>query len=69
MQPESSVVYHREDTICVIVDGVNIVVTILDIQPPPEYVAGIDGNLFAGIGLTTEGLVGILKLDEVLLHT
>jgi purine-binding chemotaxis protein CheW len=62
------VVHHREDTVGIIVDSVNKVTTFSDIQPPPDRVGGIDGNLFVGIGLTDNGLVGILKLDEVLVH-
>jgi purine-binding chemotaxis protein CheW len=62
------VVNHREDTVGIIVDHVNKVATFSDIQPPPDRVGGIDGNYFTGIGLTESGLVGILKLDEVLVH-
>jgi purine-binding chemotaxis protein CheW len=62
------VVNHREDTVGIIVDRVNKVATFSDIQPPPDRVGGIDGNYFTGIGLTESGLVGILKLDEVLVH-
>jgi purine-binding chemotaxis protein CheW len=62
------VVNHLEDTVGIIVDRVSKVATFTDIQPPPDRVGGIDGNFFMGIGLTATGLVGILKLDEVLLH-
>jgi purine-binding chemotaxis protein CheW len=62
------VVHHQEDTVGIIVDSVNKVTTFSDIQPPPDRLGGIDGNLFVGIGLTDNGLVGILKLDEVLVH-
>jgi purine-binding chemotaxis protein CheW len=62
------VVHHREDTVGIIVDSVNKVSTFSDIQPPPERVGGIDGNYFVGIGLAQGGLVGILKLDQVLVH-
>jgi purine-binding chemotaxis protein CheW len=62
------VVNHREDTVGIIVDLVNKVNTFSDIQPPPERVGGIDGNFFVGIGITETGLVGILKLDHVLIH-
>jgi purine-binding chemotaxis protein CheW len=62
------VVHHQEDTVGIIVDSVNKVTTFSDIQPPPDRVGGIDGNFFVGIGLTDNGLVGILKLDEVLVH-
>jgi purine-binding chemotaxis protein CheW len=62
------VVHHQEDTVGIVVDSVNKVSTFSDIQPPPERVGGIDGNYFVGIGLTPSGLVGILKLDQVLVH-
>ncbi|KIL40806.1 chemotaxis protein CheW [Gordoniibacillus kamchatkensis] len=62
------VVNHQEDTVGIIVDRVNKVTTFSDIQLPPDRVGGIDGNFFVGIGLTGGGLVGILKLDTVLLH-
>jgi purine-binding chemotaxis protein CheW len=62
------VVHHQEDTVGIIVDNVNKVTTFSDIQPPPDRTGGIDGNFFVGIGLNDNGLVGILKLDEVLVH-
>ncbi|WP_123040301.1 chemotaxis protein CheW [Cohnella candidum] len=62
------VVHHQEDTVGIIVDRVSKVTTFSDIQPPPDRVGGIDGNFFVGIGFTKGGLVGILRLDEVLLH-
>ena len=62
------VVNHKEDTIGIIVDRVNKVTTFSDIQPPPERIGGINGNYFAGIGFVNNGLVGILKLEYVLLR-
>jgi purine-binding chemotaxis protein CheW len=62
------VVHHQEDTVGIIVDRVNKVTKFNDIQPPPDRVGGIEGNFFVGIGLTDGGLVGILKLDEILLR-
>lgn len=62
------VVHHQEDAIGIIVDRVNKVTTFSDIQPPPDRVGGLSGSFFTGIGLTDGGLVGILKLDEVLVH-
>jgi purine-binding chemotaxis protein CheW len=62
------VVNHLEDTVGIIVDRVNKVTNFSDIQIPPDRVGGIDGNYFIGIGITLSGLVGILKLDEVLLR-
>ncbi|MBW4084245.1 chemotaxis protein CheW [Paenibacillus sp. S150] len=62
------VVHHQEEAIGVIVDNVNKVTTFSDIQPPPENVSGISGSLFTGIGISSSALVGILKLDEILLR-
>lgn len=62
------VVNHKEESIGIIVDQVNKVTTFPDIQPPPEYVRGVSGAYFIGIGLRGEELIGILKLGEVLLH-
>lgn len=60
------VVKSREEMIGVIVDKVNQVMKFKDIQPPPEMVAGIDGEYFEGLGITDEGVVSILKIDIVL---
>lgn len=60
------VVHHREDKVGIIVDRVNKVAVFKNIEPPPDHVGNIDGHLFAGIGLSDSGIVGILKLDEVL---
>jgi purine-binding chemotaxis protein CheW len=62
------VVRHLEETVGIIVDYVTKVTTFSDVQPPPEQVGGIKGNFFAGIGLTDSGVVGILKLNEVLIE-
>lgn len=62
------VIHHQEEAVGIIVDRVNKVTTFSDIQPPPERVGGVQGNFFTGIGLAESRLVGILRLDEVLLH-
>jgi purine-binding chemotaxis protein CheW len=62
------VVRHQEDTVGIVVDRMSKVTSFTDIQPPPDYVGGIDGNYFVGIGLTQDCLVGILQLDQVLVH-
>ncbi|MEK4062270.1 MULTISPECIES: chemotaxis protein CheW [Paenibacillus] len=62
------VVHHLEESIGVIVDNVNKVTTFNDIQPAPDSVSGISGSFFTGIGFSSSGLVGILKLDEILLR-
>lgn len=62
------VIKHKEDTVGIIVDRVNKVAIFTDIQPPSERIGGIQGNYFVGIGLVENGLVGILKLDEILLR-
>lgn len=61
------VVRHREESVGIIVDQVNRVTTYPDIQPPPDKVSGVNGAFFTGIGLREQQLVGILKLDDVLL--
>jgi purine-binding chemotaxis protein CheW len=62
------VVSHREESVGIIVDKVNKVTAFTDIQPPPERIVGVNGAYFTGIGMTETGLVGILKLEEVLLR-
>jgi purine-binding chemotaxis protein CheW len=62
------VVKHREESVGIIVDQVNKVTTYPDIQPPPDRVGGVSGAYFTGIGLLDRQLVGILKLDEVLIR-
>ena len=62
------VVNHREESVGIIVDKVHKVTTFSDIQPPPDRVGGINGDYFVGIGITSSGLTGILKLDEVLIR-
>ncbi|MEB3100802.1 chemotaxis protein CheW [Ferviditalea candida] len=62
------VVNHVEETVGIIVDYVNKVATYPDIQPPPDRVGSIHGANFTGVGLSETGLVGILKLDQVLVQ-
>jgi purine-binding chemotaxis protein CheW len=61
------IVKHKEESIGIIVDQVNRVTTFKDIQLPPEHLESGLGRCFVGIGFTEQGLVNILKLDEVLL--
>ncbi|MFC6331585.1 chemotaxis protein CheW [Paenibacillus septentrionalis] len=62
------VVNHKEEAVGIVVDRVNKVTTFPDIQPPPERIGGISGSYFTAIGVSESGLVGILKLNEVLLQ-
>lgn len=62
------VVNHQEEAVGIIVDSVNKVTRFSDIQAPPDKVSGNDGTYFVGIGLTEHDIVGILKLDTVLVH-
>lgn len=62
------VVHHQDEAIGIIVDYVNKVTTFSDIQLPPERVGGVTGRYFTGIGVSDSGLVGILRLDELLLY-
>jgi purine-binding chemotaxis protein CheW len=62
------VVNHREESVGIIVDRVNKVTMFTDIQSPPDRIGGVNGSYFVGIGIIQDDLVGILKLDEVLLR-
>jgi purine-binding chemotaxis protein CheW len=62
------VVNHREESVGIIVDGVNKVTMFTDIQSSPDRIGGVSGSYFVGIGIIQGELVGILKLDEVLLR-
>jgi len=61
------IVNHRSGTVGLIVDKVDSVVTFSDIQPPPEQTGSTAGVRFIGIGILRDALVGILKLDQVLI--
>lgn len=61
------VVHHMEDTVGIVVDYVSKVTMFSDILPTPDRVGGISGHYFVGIGVAGESLVGILKLDRVLI--
>lgn len=62
------VVKHKKETVGMIVDRVDRVVTFTDIQPPPDQLGGIHGAHFTGIGISENTIVGLLKLEQVLLH-
>lgn len=62
------VVHHLQESVGIIVDQVNRVTTYSDIQMPPEQVGRVNGAYFTGIGIQENHLVGLLKLDEVLLQ-
>lgn len=62
------VVHHQEEAVGIIVDRVHKVARYEDIQPPLERIGGINGAYFTGIGVSDKELVGILKIDEVLLR-
>ncbi|MBP1990688.1 chemotaxis protein CheW [Paenibacillus eucommiae] len=62
------VVRHQEESIGIIVDQVNKVTTYPEIGPPPERVSVGSSAYFQGIGLCEGSLVGILKLDDVLIR-
>lgn len=59
---------HMEEYVGIVVDRVNQVTAFRDIQSPPDRIGGLNGALFTGIGISSTGLVGILKMDEVLLR-
>ncbi|MBB6023072.1 purine-binding chemotaxis protein CheW [Paenibacillus sp. JGP012] len=60
------VVRYREEYIGLIVDRVNKVTTYSEIHPPSEGHGHYREAFFQGIGQQEDGLVGILKLDEIL---
>lgn len=62
------VVHHREEAVGIIVDRVYKVARFEDIQPPLDRIGGVNGAFFTGIGVAGKELVGILKIDEVLLR-
>ncbi|WP_057979680.1 chemotaxis protein CheW [Caloramator mitchellensis] len=56
----------KDEMVGIVVDKVNYVTKFSDIQPPPEMVAGIDGNNFAGVGIIDEGVASILEINTIL---
>lgn len=60
------VVKQTDEMIGIVVDRVTKVTTFSEIHPPPEWVGGVSTRYFEGIGLSSEALVGILMLDQVL---
>ncbi|QCX33203.1 purine-binding chemotaxis protein CheW [Caloramator sp. E03] len=59
-------VKSNDEMIGIVVDRVNHVIKFSDIQPPPDMVAGIDGNNFTGIGISEEGMASILEINHIL---
>lgn len=62
------VVRHKQESVGIVVDQVTKVTTYSNIQSPPEQVGSVSGAYFSGIGIEGSRLVGLLKLDEVLLQ-
>ncbi|NRF96071.1 purine-binding chemotaxis protein CheW [Paenibacillus frigoriresistens] len=60
------VVNQADEMVGIVVDRVNQVTSFSDIQPPPERIGSVNGSYFTGIGRTDNGLVSLLKLDQVL---
>lgn len=63
------VVNHREESVGILVDEVSKVSVYQDIQKPPVRVGGVSGDYITGIGIRDGALVGILKLDELLVRS
>ncbi|WP_028563910.1 chemotaxis protein CheW [Paenibacillus pinihumi] len=61
------VVNHGREAVGIIVDRVNKVVRFKDIQSPPLQGGEMYGARISGIGIAPDMLVGILRLDEVLI--
>lgn len=62
------VVNHKEESVGIIVDKANKVITFSGIQEPPERIGGTSGTFVTGIGIWQTNLVGILNLEEVLIR-
>lgn len=60
------VVTSGDDMIGIVVDRVNQVTSFAAVQPPPAHVGQVKSAFFTGIGETKDGLVCILKLEQVL---
>lgn len=60
------VVNHMDEMIGIVVDRVNQVTTLTEIQPPPERIGNVQSSYFTGISSTDDGLVSVLKLEQVL---
>jgi purine-binding chemotaxis protein CheW len=60
------IVKCKEEFIGIVIDGVSQVRKFAEIQPATEIVTGIDSAYFTGIGLSEEGLISILNINEVL---
>ncbi|MFD2671081.1 chemotaxis protein CheW [Marinicrinis sediminis] len=60
------VVNLEDDTVGIVVDKVNKVTYFSQVQPSPVQSDDISGEFLSGVGVTDDGLVGILKLEEVL---
>jgi purine-binding chemotaxis protein CheW len=60
------VVNYDDNMVGIVVDKVNKVAAFTDIQPAPDHTGSSRGSFCSGIGKTDNGLVSILKLDQVL---
>lgn len=60
------VTYHGDEMVGMIVDRVNQVTTISDIQPPLDRIGDTENSSFTGFAQTANGIVSILKLEQVL---
>ncbi|WP_274362418.1 chemotaxis protein CheW [Paenibacillus thermotolerans] len=61
------VIHYSDEAIGIVVDHVNKVTTYENIQSPPEQIKGVHGSFFSGIGVAESGLIGLLKLEQILL--
>ncbi|MEK5256571.1 chemotaxis protein CheW [Paenibacillus sp. FSL F4-0125] len=60
------VVNYIEETVGVVVDRVDKVTTFSDIQLSPDRLGEVNSTGFSAIGIIDDAMVGILKLDQVL---
>ncbi|MDF2721831.1 MAG: cheW-2 2 [Paenibacillus sp.] len=62
------IVKHEGESIGMIVDRVNQVTTYSNIQPPPEQIGRVSGEVCNGIGMRNEQLVSILNTEELFIR-
>lgn len=59
------VVRNGDDMAGIVVDSVDRIVTLSDIQPTPDELHAADASLLAGIGHTSDGFLGVLRLEPL----
>lgn len=60
------IIRNGDDMAGIVVDSVYRIVTLTDMQPAPEDMVTRNSSLLAGIGETSDGFLGVLRLDPLL---